>query len=82
MTATKQDIIRWIENAKSLNATHLIVAVDQYDFENYPVYITEDKDVKEEYERITNSNMQGIDEVYDMSMDIDKQLQEHRAFHF
>ena len=81
MTATLQDIKYWIEKAKEKGATHLIVVVDTYDHENYPVYVSEKQDINDEYARIMKSEMQGIDEIYNMSMDIDKQLAEHRAFH-
>lgn len=81
MTATLQDIKYWIERAKEKNATHLIVAVDRFDFENYPIYVSEKQDVNDEYARIMKSDMQGIDEIYNMSMDINKQLAESRAFH-
>jgi len=81
MSATLQDIKRWLDEAKKDNATHLIVAVDRYDHDNYPIYVTSDKDVQKEIERIDNASMQGIDEVYNMSMPIDKQLSECRAYH-
>jgi hypothetical protein len=82
MTATKQDIVRWLHSAKEKGATHLIVAVDTYDHDNYPIYVSKNEDVYEEEERITSQSMQRIDEVYNMSMDIDKQLAEGRAFNY
>jgi len=82
MSATFQDIQGWLVKAIKHKATHLIVAVDRYDYDNYPVYVTSDKDVHEEYDRIIGSSMQEVDEVYNMSMDIDKQLSEHRALNF
>lgn len=81
MTATKQDIKGWLEQAKEGGATHLIIAVDTFDFDNYPVYVSPQEDVLKEYGRIIGSSMQGVDEVYNMSMDINKQLKEHRAMH-
>ena len=81
MTATKPDIERWLQTAKENEATHLIVAVDTYDHDNYPVYVTADEDIKKEVERVESGSMQGIDEVYNMSMDIDEQLNEYRAYH-
>lgn len=81
MTATLQDIQGWLTKAKEHKATHLIVAVDRYDHSNYPVYVTADEDVHKEINRIDNADMQGIDEVYNMTIDIDKQLSEHRAYH-
>lgn len=81
MTATLQDIQHWLEQAKINKATHLIVAVDTYDHDNYPVYVTSDENVQDEMERITVQSMQSIDEVYNMSMSIEKQLKERRAYH-
>jgi len=80
MTATRSDIERWLESAKEKCATHLIVAVDRYDHNNYPIYVGPDEDVNEEIQKVDGKNMQGIDEVYNMSMDIDEQLSEYRAY--
>lgn len=82
MTATKTDIIGWLEKAQQMGATHLIVAVDTYNYDNYPVYVMPDEDVKEEYDKFNGKNMQSVDEVYNLSMDIEFQLTERRAFHF
>ncbi len=82
MTATRQDIERWLQSAKEKGATHLIIVVDMYDHDNYPVYVSKDKDVREEEERIASQSMQGVDEVYNMSMDIESQLSEQRAFNY
>ncbi|MHA1169742.1 MAG: hypothetical protein ACTSRU_18085 [Candidatus Hodarchaeales archaeon] len=80
MTASKGDIERWLESAKEKGATHLIVAVDTYDHDNYPVYVGPNEKIQEKIQRIDSGNMQGIDEVYNMSIDIDKQLSEFRAW--
>jgi len=82
MTAIKSDIEGWLATAKIKGATHLIIAVDKYDYDNYPVYVGPDEDVREEEERIISQSMQGVDEVYSMSMDIDKQLSQVRAFNY
>jgi len=80
MTASKTDIDRWLDSAKEKGATHLIVAVDRFGHDNYPIYVTPHQDVNEEIERLDGKNMQGIDEVYNMSMNIDEQLSEYRAY--
>jgi len=46
MTATKEDIEFWLSVAVIKEATHLIVAVDTYDHENYPVYVSKNKNSK------------------------------------
>jgi len=81
MTATKSDIERWLDSAKEKGASHLIVAVDTYNHDNYPVYVGYNEDINKEIERVESGQLQGIDEVYNMSMDIDEQLSEFRAWH-
>lgn len=80
MTATLQDIEGWLKQAKSKGATHLIVAVDKYNYENYPVYVGPDENVQAEIQRVNSGSLQGIDEVYNMSMSIDEQLLERRVW--
>jgi len=79
MTATLQDIQRWLETAEQNNSSHLIVAVDTYDHSNYPVYVSHNESVWDEEERITKQSMQGVDEIYNMKIDIKQQLSEFRA---
>ena len=81
MSATKQDIKHWIEKGKKMGATHLIVACDTFDYENYPVFVLPEEDANEKYEAKMGINMQTVDEVYDLQKDVDAQLSEHRAFH-
>jgi len=80
MTATRSDIETWLKSAKEKGASHLIVAVDRYDHDNYPIYVGPDEKIQEEIQRVDAGNMQGIDEVYNMSIDIDEQLSEYRAY--
>lgn len=59
---TREDINRWKEEGIERNATHLIVVYDTFDWEDYPVYISEGEDlekVKKEY----NGSMHKIMEV-------------------
>lgn len=79
MSATLQDIQRWLVEAKENGATHLIVALDTFNYNNYPVYVSSDEDVRNEIKRI-ESCKQRIDEVYNMSMDIDEQLSQGRVY--
>lgn len=80
MTATLQVIERWLQSAKEKGASHLIIAVDTYDYENYPVYVGYNEDVNEEIERVQSQSMQGIDEVYNMQMDINEQLNQQKVW--
>ena len=81
--ATKQDISDWLNRGKKEGATHVIVVCDDYDHEDYPVYVQPGEDPREVSKRfIGTNNMQQIMEVYKLSDDLEAQLSEHRAFHW
>ena len=80
MSATKQDISRWLKEAKENKSSHLIIALDKFDYDNYPVYVSSKEKIEKEIKRIESHSMQGIDEIYDMSMNIEKQLSEDRVW--
>lgn len=82
MTATRRDIAGWIKTAQQRKATHLIVACDTFDHENYPVYVSKDEDIKVKIKQYS-INMQMIDEIYSFTgkYNIESQLAELRAWH-
>ena len=82
MAATQVDIRRWFETAKEQNATHLIVACDTWDWDDYPVYVDKSQDVRKEERRIQSSEMQKVMEVYNINMDMESQLREYRSFNY
>ncbi len=82
MTATRMDIWFWFDAAVEMGATHLIVACDTFDFDNYPVYVMPGEDVRKEAQRLSAQDMTKIDEVYSMSLSKESQMAEHRAFHY
>ena len=81
MVASKQDIRKWLGNAH-VNHTHMIGVCDTFDYEDYPVYVSDEEDIRECYEDNNNRNMRKVMEVYDLRIDIEHQLKEARAFHF
>jgi hypothetical protein len=82
MQTTKQDIRRWLEDAKLEDATHLIVVCDTYDYEDYPVSVMPNEDVHKKYTYYSTQGMSKVMEVYNLNMDLESQLAERRAFHF
>jgi len=82
MATSKEDITGWIKEGQAQGATHLIVVCDTYDWEDYPVYVMPDQDVKTEYTHYNGPNMQKVMEVYNLQKEIDFQLSAHRAFEF
>jgi len=75
MAASRRTIREWLEKGKKMGATHVVIALDTYDYDNYPVYVMPGgKGAEFEAKRIQAGNMQSVDEVYDLSMDIDEQM--------
>ena len=81
MTATREDVQRWLEEGKEKGATHLIVACDTFDYENYPVFVMPGESCEKRGEEAKASRMQSVDEVYDLAEDVTRQLSELRAMH-
>ena len=81
MATTKAEIREWLIQAKKEKATHLIVVCDTFSYEDYPVSVLHGENVREKLKKYDNSNMQSVMEVYDLNLDIEKQLNEDRAYH-
>ena len=82
MGTTRGDIRLWIDRAKAEGATHMLVVCDTYDYTDYPVSVKPDQDAREVFKRYDGPNMAKVMEVYDLRIDTEAQLTEHRAFHF
>jgi hypothetical protein len=76
---TKDDIRRWLELAKEKGATHVIVACDTFDWEDYPVFVLAGQNAREIAAKHDGPNMTRLMEVYNMSLDIEVQLNETRV---
>ena len=81
MTATREGIQRWLKEGEAKGATHLIVACDTFDYENYPVFVMPGESCRKKIEEVKGSSMQSVDEVYDFAMSVTRQLSEPRAMH-
>jgi len=80
MTATRQDIERWLAEGKAKGAERVLVACDTYDHDNYPVYVMPGESARERADQL--GNMQTVDEVYDLAYPLGAQLMEKRARHW
>ena len=56
MAATRNDIKRWLAEARAQGATHMIVVCDTYDWEDFPVYVRPEEDVREVEKRMLAPN--------------------------
>jgi hypothetical protein len=60
----------------------MLVVCDTFNFEDYPVEVGPESDVREIAKVYDNRNMQKIMEVYNLSLPIETQLDEIRAMHY
>lgn len=82
MTTTREDIREWLVTAKAAGATHVIVVVDTFDHEDYPVRVMPEDDVHQVYKDYDGPNMQRVMEIYNLRLDLEMQLAEQRARNF
>tara|TARA_Y100000310_G_C20580332_1_gene762651 strand:- start:178 stop:462 length:285 start_codon:yes stop_codon:yes gene_type:complete len=86
MTATPDDIERWIAEGQKMGATHVVIVYDTWDHGNFPLFVMpgEDAHVKftENYRTKPGECAYKADECYCLLMDIDRQLNERRANHW
>ncbi len=80
--AQQSDLREWLNQGAEQGATHMIVVVDTWDHEDYPVYVKPGENVREIADKYDGKEMQRIMEVYDLSKDHELQLSEHRAFNY
>lgn len=80
MATTREDIERWFINPYKDTPTHMLVVCDTFDWEDYPVYVTNDQNVSEVIASHSR-DMQRVMEVYNYSIDLNTQLNEHRSYH-
>lgn len=85
MAASKDDIRRWLERGLATKhpdrPTHVIVVCDTYDYSDYPVWVYPGQDVREMV-NAKSLNMQRVMEVYNLSLPIEDQLNQTRAFNY
>lgn len=82
MGTTREEIREWFEQGVKQGATHMIVACDTFDYEDYPVYVTPGQDPRAVADGYSGKNMQSVMEVYALHLDMETQLAERRAFHY
>ncbi len=79
---TQQEIKEWLERKSSKDITHMIVVCDTFSYEDYPVYVSRNQNVREVFEEYNRKDMQKVMEVYSYKRSLEDQLNEGRAFHF
>lgn len=93
--ATSEEIKEWLINKEFPGVTHMLVVSDTFNYEDYHVFAVHNVSVNppQEYKGIyigdikkiitffNSENMQRVMEVYSYSRNLEKQLQERRAWH-
>lgn len=82
MAATRQDISDWFDEGVRTRATHMIVVCDEFDMDDYPIYVSSGQNVREVSKKYADTSLQRVMEVYALHMDKSSQLREWRAFHY
>ena len=59
---------------------YCIIAVDQFSFEDYPIYAIDREEALQLIDKTNSLNMQRVIEVYNYQQDIEEQLRETRAW--
>jgi hypothetical protein len=85
VSTTRRDIQGWFERGVRDGATHMLVLCDDYDYGDYPVYVTGGAEAArwryQEY--IAGKHpMQRVMEVYNLRGDMAAQLAVRRAYEF
>lgn len=73
MATTIEDLKSWFLEGKARKANFMIVVCDTFDWEDYPVFISKDENIRTAYDKYQGPNMQKVMEVYNLSKDFDKQ---------
>lgn len=76
MAATTSDIRGWLKRGKEEGATHVIIVCDTFDYDDYPVMVMPNEDVRKREIEYIEAHMQQVVEVYNLSMDFEEQLKE------
>jgi hypothetical protein len=66
MPVNRAGIAKWFAEGVDQDATHMIVVCDQFDYEDYPVYVKPGQDVHKKVTEYLALPMQKIMEVYDL----------------
>lgn len=83
MAATRDDINRWLDELyANPDYTHMVVKMDWFDYDDYPVYVTRNEDVREVGRRVYESGVDKVVEVYSKRYTREHQMAEFRAFHY
>lgn len=80
MITSRGQIEQWFREGYDQSYSYMIVACDQFDYGDYPVYAHETS-VEHIVAELLERELTDVHEVYDLDMDMDDQINEKRAWH-
>lgn len=81
MGVTKDTISNWFDKGVHMKATHMLVVCDEFDYSDFPVYVTNGR-ARARADELNGEDMTRVLEVYNLVMDKEDQLAEASAFHY
>jgi hypothetical protein len=78
VSVTRAMLRAWFEEAPE-GSSHMVVAVDEFDWSTYPVYVPEGEDIRRRHRELHEAPMARVMEVYRLDYSFDKQVELHRA---
>lgn len=81
MAATKKEIAAWFTQGANMKEAFMLIVCDGFEMDDYPVYASTERELKQKAEDLNGRNMQRVMESYDLRMDMEIQLAELRAWH-
>lgn len=79
MNTSRHQIEQWFHEGYDQSYSYMIIACDQFDYGDYPVYAHETS-VEHIVAELLERDLTDVHEVYDLDMDMDDQLAEKRAW--
>jgi hypothetical protein len=67
MATSISDLRQWFARGMEQGATHMIVATDTFDWDDYPVYVMKGEDVQKKVDEYRKKEMSKVMEVYCLS---------------
>ena len=77
---TTAEIEEWFDRGVAQGATHMVVVCDTFDHGDYPCYCSSATEARRKV--AAPGDMQRVMEVYNLTMDKNKQMNEHRSFNY
>lgn len=63
MSVSLKEFNEWKEQGKAMGATHMISVCDTFDYGDYPVFVTGEKELQEKEKYYRSASMQRINEI-------------------